>query len=78
MYAYVLEYGPLTCKEIETKLGMRRSSASARCSELRADKWLVPTGERHEGCAELRAVSKEEHDRMTAVAGAPVQKGLFQ
>lgn len=56
-----------TAEECEVALGMRRSSASARIAELKADGWLLDTRQRRNtssGCeaAVLRAASKAEHD----------------
>ena len=39
-----LAYGPATCDEIESKTGMAHQIASARTSDLKRRKVLVPTG----------------------------------
>lgn len=36
--------GGATCEQASIELGMRYTTASARISELKADRWLIPTG----------------------------------
>jgi hypothetical protein len=54
--------GPHTSKEISVCLYMKYTTVSARLSELKADGWVVKTGKRREGAAEVRAVTQEERN----------------
>jgi DNA-binding HxlR family transcriptional regulator len=59
----MLKYvGPLTCKELEVELQLKHQTCSARLSELKADGWVIKTGGRREGAAEVRAVTAEERN----------------
>jgi predicted HTH transcriptional regulator len=71
IWLYLLANGPATSKEISSALHMGYTTVSARMSELKAEDWLRPTGERRDGAAVLRAVKKSEHVK-------PMQLQLLQ
>lgn len=71
IWSYVNKNGPATSKEISSALHMGYTTVSARTSELKAEDWLRPTGERRDGAAVLRAVKKSEHVK-------PMQLQLLQ
>jgi DNA-binding HxlR family transcriptional regulator len=59
---YLRRRGPKTSKELSNGTGIKYTSVSARLSELKADGWVVKTGLRREGAAEVRAVTQEERN----------------
>lgn len=68
-----------TCEEVSRELGVRYTTASARISELKADRWLVDTGERRKTstgstAAVLRALTQAQRARALAEAA---QMALF-
>ena len=68
-----------TCEQASRELGVRYTTASARISELKAERWLVPTGKRQKttggsSAAILRAQTKAERD---GVFTTPVQLDLL-
>lgn len=82
LYHFVLHRGGTgaTCEEASRELGMRYTTASARLSELKADGWLEPTGERRKtaggsSAAVLRALTETQRARKLAQRS---QGRLFQ
>jgi hypothetical protein len=82
LYQWVLMQGNRggTCEEASNALGVRYTTASARLSELKADRWLVPTGERRKttggsSAAVLRAQTKAERE---GTIHPPMQLELLQ
>lgn len=69
-----------TCEQAARELGVRYTTASARISELKADNWLEPTGERRKttggsSAAMLRALTAGQRARKLAERS---QGRLFQ
>jgi len=62
IWLFLKRSGPCTCKELEYCLEMKHQTCSARLSELKADGWVVKTGKRRDGAAEVRAVTQGERD----------------
>lgn len=69
IYNWFLMRGAIggTCEQASRELGVRYTTASARISELKADRWLVTTGERHKTsggstAAMLRAQTEAQRD----------------
>lgn len=80
IYEWFLTQGSAgaTCEACSRDLGVRYTTASARISELKRDRWLVPTGRKHKtstgaSAAVLRAVSEFERSNRK-----PVQLGLLE
>jgi len=67
---YLKFWGPRTCKELEVEMRMKHQTASARLSELKADGWVVKTGKRREGAAEVRAVTQQEREENRNAQGS--------
>lgn len=66
--AYVRFVGASTCEEVSGALDIPYQTVSARCSELKAEGFLVKTGDRRQttsGCsaAVLRATTEAERER---------------
>ena len=69
IYVELVEHGPATCEELSGRLGLRYTSVSARLAELKADRWITPSGaERKTTGGELasvvRAVSESEREAL--------------
>lgn len=69
IYISLLQQGPATCEELAGRLSMRYTSVSARLAELKADRWIAPSGaERRTTGGELasvmRAVTEAERDAL--------------
>lgn len=67
IYAYLARKGMrgATVYEITQALGIRHQTASARCSELKADKIIIPSGEKRKtetGASASVLVLKVYHD----------------
>ena len=48
IYISLSEQGPATCEELSERLGMRYTSVSARLAELKADRFVAPSGAQRE------------------------------
>ncbi len=69
IYVSLVEQGPATCEELSLRLGMRYTSASARLAELKAARWVTPSGAEHETtggemASVMRHLTAEERERL--------------
>lgn len=68
IYLALLEQ-PRTCEELSYRLNIRYTSVSARLAELKADRWIVPSGAERattggEMASVMRAVGEAERDAL--------------
>ncbi len=69
IYLSLLEHGPQTCEEVSYRLQIRYTTASARIAELKAQRWITPSGEQRETsggatASVMRAVSEQQRQRL--------------
>jgi hypothetical protein len=69
IYVQLRDSGPATCEELSLGLAMRYTSVSARLAELKADRWITPSGQERkttggEWASVMRAVSEPERNAL--------------
>src|SRR5579864_8018980 len=69
IYLQLRDFGPATCEELSLKLGIRYTTCSARLSELKAMRFVTPSGiERKttggECASVMRAVTESERNSL--------------
>jgi hypothetical protein len=67
IYVQLRDFGPATCEELSLGLAMRYTSVSARLAELKADRFVTPSGQERkttggEWASVMRAVSESERE----------------
>lgn len=84
IYLSLLQQGPATCEELSGRLSMRYTSVSARLAELKADRWVTPSGAQHkttggEMASVMRHLTAEERERLLNPKRGyrPAQGALF-
>ena len=69
IYLSLAEQGPATCEELSGRLEMRYTSVSARLAELKAARWVTPSGAQHkttggDTASVMRHLTAEERERL--------------
>ena len=69
IYLSLVEQGPATCEELSGRLGMRYTSVSARLAELKADRFVTPSGAERkttggEWASVMRALTESEREAL--------------
>jgi hypothetical protein len=69
IYLSLVEQGPATCEELSLRLGIRYTTCSARLAELKADRWITPSGAERkttggEWASVMRALTESERDAL--------------
>ena len=69
IYLQLRDFGPATCEELSQRIALRYTSVSARLAELKADRWITPSGQERETTAGemasvMRAVSESEREAL--------------
>lgn len=69
IYLSLVEQGPATCEELSGRLTMRYTSVSARLAELKADRWVTPSGQERkttggEWASVMRALTEPEREAL--------------
>ncbi len=69
IYLQLRDSGPATCEELSQWLAMRYTSVSARLAELKAARWVTPSGQERkttggEWASVMRAVTESERNAL--------------
>lgn len=59
---HILQQGPHTCEQIETALGMKHQTVSARIRDLVRENYLIDSGEKRKTSSGRNAILWKERD----------------